>query len=286
MRKLIFTFCSAVFLCGTLSALTFVKDLNIPKGIQGKVSFLGVQQDLIDAVNEKQKNENIDHSISIIKANPGYDLYVFPELSVSGYSKATFENLKTLAEAPNSTSRSFKRFSEIATEINAYIIFSVPTYFIEKGAKIKQFHISAFVVSPKGKLDAVYNKNYLFTMEQDYFKSGWRADVKNPITVININNVNLGVTICYDMRYPELWREMSMKYGVIAYIQILYTEKDFSFNSWRVMATARSIENEAYVLSLSRSGSNYGNSMFIQPGSPDSSGYEITPTSGILTWGN
>ena len=278
MKKFTFALCLAVLLCGTLNALTVTKNINIPKEISGKVSFLGVQQNFIDTVNNSQKNENIDHAINIIKTNPGYDLYVLPELSVTGYSKETFENLNILAEPPDSSSKSFKRFSEIASEINAYIIFSVPTYFHEKGSNIKRYHISAFVVSPKGKLDTVYNKNYLFTMEQNYFETGWRTDVKNSITVIDINNVKLGLAICYDMRYPELWREMSMKYDVAAYIQILCTGKDFSFNSWRTIATARSIENEAYVLSLNRSGSNYGNSMFIQPGTPDVSGYEITPT--------
>ncbi len=261
----------------SLRAVTLSQNINIYRKGPGMVSFLAIQQELVDAVHNPEKNLNIDHGIDIIKRNPGYDLYVFPELSATGYSRETFRNLDTLAEPPDSSSASFKRFSEVAREMNAHIIFSLPTYFHETGSNTKQYHISAFVVSPQGNLDAVYHKGYLFKMEQRYFKGGWEEDDENPITVIKINGVKLGLAICYDMRYPELWREMSMKHGVVGYIHMLCIEKDFSFNSWRTIATARSIENQAYVLSLNRAGSSYGGSMFIQPGTPGVPGYEATP---------
>jgi len=261
----------------SVNALTLSKNLNVPKGVQGKVSFLAVQQNLIDTVNNRQKNENIDNSIKIIESFPGYDLYIFPELSVTGYSRKTFDNLNILAEAPSTSSKTFKHFSKVAKEIKAYIIFSIPTYYYAKRSNEKKYHISAFVVSPEGKLVSVYNKSYLFTMEQEYFTGGWTNDVENPISVIDINGVRLGLAICYDMRYPELWREMCMKHGVIGYLQILCIEKDFSFPSWHTIAKARAIENQAYVLSLNRSGSEYGCSIFIQPGTPDIKDYELAP---------
>ncbi len=264
------------------NALNLSKNLTVSKGVKGKVSFLAVQQNLIDAVNDKQKNKNIDNSISIIKNFPGYDLYILPELSVTGYSDETFHELDRLAEPPNDTSKTFERFSEIAKEIRAYIIFSIPTYYTSDKDSKRRYHISAFVVSPNGKLASVYNKNYLFTIEQKYFTQGWRDDVKNPLSIIDINGVKLGLTICYDMRYPELWREMSVKHGVVGYLQILYSEKDFSFPSWHTIVKARAVENQAYVLSLNRSGSKYGSSIFIQPGTPDVDDYILVPNFQML----
>ena len=278
IKQLIVSTVFIVFLINfNTNAFTLSKSLMISKGIQGKVSFLAVQQNLIDSVNNKQKKENIDNSIKIINSFPGYDLYIFPELSVTGYSAKTFESLNILAEQPNSTSNTFQRFSKIAKKLEAFIIYSIPTYYYPKGSSNKKYHISAFVVSPTGELITVYNKSYLFTMEQKYFSKGWTNNVKTPISVININGVKLGIAICYDMRYPELWREMSMEYGVIGYLQILCIEKDFSFPSWHTIVKARAIENEAYVLSLNRSGDEYGSSIFIQPGTPSIENYQLVP---------
>ena len=260
-----------------INALNLSKSLNIPKHSPGKVSFLAVQQNLIDSVNDEQKKENINHSVEIIKNFPGYDLYIFPELSVTGYSKETFEKLNILAEPPNATSETFQYFSKVAKQINSYIIYSIPTYYYSKAGGEKQYHISAFIISPDGSLISVYNKNYLFTMEQEYFTQGWTDKAKNPMSVIDINGVKLGFAICYDMRYPELWREMSMNSDVIGYLHILYTEKDFSFPSWHTIVNARAVENQAYVLSLNRSGSKYGSSIFVQPGTPNVNNYQLVP---------
>jgi predicted amidohydrolase len=253
------------------------RSLSIPKNVPAKVSFLAVQQNLIDAVNSEEKERNIKNSIGIIRKFPGYDLYIFSELSVTGYSEATFEKLDELAEAPNATSETFKRFSNLAKEIKAYIIYSIPTYFYSKGGNEKQYLITMFVVSPAGELVTVYKKNYLFTVEQKYFKQAWDTDVRNPIQVITINGVKIGLAICYDQRYPELWRYMSMVQGAEAFIHILYTAKDFSFSTWHTIVTARAVENQAYVISLNRAGGEYGSSVFVQPGTPDVAGYELTP---------
>ena len=228
--------------------------------------------------DEKHKNENVDNSSRIVKEFPGYDLYIFPELSVTGYSKNTFEQLNLLAEAPDDSSNTFKRFSKLAKEVDAYIIYGIPTYFYGAVNKEKQYHISAFVVSPEGKLEGVYNKNYLFTIEQDYFQKGWGENVKDPLMFVNINDVMLGLVICYDMRFPELWRELSMNKRVVAYLQQLCIEKDFSFNTWHTIITARAVENLAYVLSLNRAGNNFGGSIFVQPGTPNVKDYQLVPT--------
>ncbi len=254
------------------------RSLSIPKNVTGKVSFLAVQQNLIDAVSGEEKNQNIKNSFDIIKKFPGYDLYIFSELSVTGYSEATFEKLDEFAEAPDATSETFKRFAKLAKEIKAYIIYSVPTYFYLKGSNEKQYLISMFVVSPAGALVTVYKKNYLFTVEQKYFKQAWDTDARNPIQVITINGVKIGLAICYDQRYPELWRYMSMVQGAEAFVHILYTAKDFSFSTWHTIVTARAVENQAYIISLNRAGGEYGSSVFVQPGTPDVAGYELTPS--------
>jgi len=132
-------------------------------------------------------------------------------------------------------------------------------------------------VSPIGDLIAVYKKNYLFTMEQEFFTPGWTDSDMVPIKTFEINGVKLGMVICYDMRYPELWREQSVKQNVISFIHLLATAKDFSWSTWKTMICARAVENLSYVVSLNRSGDIYGGSMFVQPGTPSVSDHIITP---------
>ena len=258
-------------------SLDLSSSLDLPKNIDGKVSFLAVQQKLIDCVNEKEKTANIERSFEIIRKFPGYDLYIFPELSVTGYSRETFETLHTLAEPADNTSKTFKQYSRLAKEIRSYIVYSMPVYDSTETAKLRKYYIASFIVSPAGDLINVYKKNYLFTMEQEFFTPGWAGSNKMPIKTFEINEVKLGMVICYDMRYPEFWREQSMNQKVVAFIHILATAKDFSWNTWRTIVCARAIENLSYIISLNRSGDIYGGSMFVQPGTPSVSEYVITP---------
>ncbi len=258
-------------------SLGLSSSLYIPKNINGKVSFLAVQQKLIDCTNEEQKESNIERSFEIIKKFPGYDLYVFPELSVTGYSRETFEALRVLAEPADNTGKTYKKYSKLARAIQSYIIYSIPVYDPAETAKPKKYYIASFIVSPTGGLIDVYKKNYLFTMEQEFFNPGWTDSNKTPVKTFEINGVKLGMVICYDMRYPELWREQSVNHNVVSFIHILATAKDFSWNTWQTMVCARAIENLSYIVSLNRAGDIYGGSMFIQPGTPSVSEYIITP---------
>ncbi len=260
-----------------VQAVDLSVNLNPPKKIQGKVSVLAVQQSLVDAVNTGQKMENIDRSVNIAKKFPGYDLYVFPELSVSGYSADTFDRLDILADPPGPKSETFRQFSKLAKQLEAYVVYGCPTYYFDPGSKEKKYHISAFLISPQGELEQIYHKNYLFDMERKWFRKGWREGEKNPVAVFNINKVPLGLLICYDMRFPELWREMSMQHGVVGFTQILATAKDYSHASWHTVVTARAVENLSYVLSLNRAGALYGESVFIQPGTPKAEMFQLTP---------
>ena len=266
-------------LCITLSvsAMDLSSSLNVPKNVKGKVSFLAVQQNLVDITNNEQKNVNIEKSFSIMKKFPGYDLYIFPELSVTGYSRETFEELDKISEPEDETGMTVKKYQQFAKEINSYIVYSIPTYSLNKKTHKNNYYITFFVISPKGKLIDIYRKNYLFTMEQEYFTPGWTQKNKKPTVIFEINGVKLGTVICYDMRFPELWRDYSMNHNVVAYIHSLATSKDFSWNTWETMVTARSIENLAYIISLNRAGDIYGGSMFIQPGTPDLQEYFLTP---------
>ncbi|NQT90361.1 MAG: carbon-nitrogen hydrolase family protein [Candidatus Omnitrophica bacterium] len=258
-------------------SLELSSSLDVPKNINGKVSFLAVQQKLVDCTNEKQKTSNVERSFEIIRKFPGYDLYIFPELSVTGYARKTFEALHILAEPADNTGKTFKKYSGLAKEIQSYIIYSIPVYDPAETAKPRKYYIASFIVSPAGDLINVYKKNYLFTMEQEFFTPGWADSDPIPVRTFEINGVKLGIVICYDMRYPEFWREQSINQNVVSFVHILATAKDFSWNTWQTMICARAIENLSYIISLNRSGDIYGGSMFVQPGTPSIGEYVITP---------
>ena len=86
-----------------------------------------------------------------MRAAPGHDIYVLPELSSSGYDEMVFNRLDDLAE--NWDGPSFEAFSRFSEELECYICYSFPRRRSSGG-----FTIDAAVVGPAGSIVARYDK--------------------------------------------------------------------------------------------------------------------------------
>ena len=130
------------------------------------------------------------------------------------------------------------------------------------------------LISPDGKLAAKYHKIHLFDVDiaKDgvYYKESDNVSFGEKITLCNTKEVgNIGLAICYDIRYGELFRIMALKGA-----DIFMTPADFTLNTgkdhWEVLLRARAIENGCYVIAPNQIGRKskftaYGNSMIIDP---------------------
>jgi len=138
-----------------------------------------------------------------------------------------------------------------------------------------QAYNSAVLISPNGEELTRYQKVHLFDVnipdENTYQESKTvMAGKELPPVYFSEKFGNLGISICYDVRFPELYRHLSQKGAEVLFIPAAftaYTGKDH----WQVLLQARAIENTCYVIAPAQTGNHYerrythGHAMIIDP---------------------
>ncbi|MEY3144271.1 MAG: hypothetical protein RLY21_2764 [Planctomycetota bacterium] len=107
---------------------------------------------------------------------------------------------------------------------------------------------SVAVADPSGVVRAIYRKNFLFPSERDSFAVG--AD----LVVLDIGVAKVCPLICYDLRFPELWRLASRAGAEIFTVSSSWPS--VRHEHWRALLVARAIENQAYVFASNRCGTD------------------------------
>lgn len=133
---------------------------------------------------------------------------------------------------------------------------------------------SCLVFNSKGERVAVYNKIHLFDVElkatQEKYVESNTIEPGDKIVVIPTPFGKLGLAVCYDLRFPEMFRSMH-QHGV----EIIAIPSAFTYTTgsahWEVLARARAIENLSYVLCACQTGKHtnqrhtFGHSMIVNP---------------------
>lgn len=136
---------------------------------------------------------------------------------------------------------------------------------------------TSLLVAPDGKLAAQYRKVHLFDvdlpdgtrlLESGATTAGDEASVTEFLTKSE-GPVGLGMTICYDLRFPELYRRLGREVRIVTVPAAftLTTGKDH----WHVLLRARAIENQVFVLAPAQHGKHprgrqtYGKSLVVDP---------------------
>ncbi len=133
---------------------------------------------------------------------------------------------------------------------------------------------TCFIYSDSGKQVAHYNKLHLFdaTVQsgEEIYQESLMTVPGNSIVIVDTPLGRLSVAICYDLRFPELFRIM-LKHGVeIIAIPSAFTVPTGTAH-WEVLLRARAIENFCYVIGAGQTGAHsssrktYGHSMIVNP---------------------
>lgn len=188
----------------------------------------------------ENKSLNQNKILTLLKQKPDVgNLLVFPEMTLTGFTM----NAKSMSEKLEGESVNF--FSNLAKEYHTNIFAGI----IEK--KRSKFFNALVHLDNKGKLAAVYRKIHPFSysFEDKYYSSG-----KN-LVIANVNRWRIGLTICYDLRFPELYR-LYAKRGVDLLVDIA-NWPDTRIEHWRALLKARAIENQCYVAGVNRVGKDF-----------------------------
>jgi predicted amidohydrolase len=132
---------------------------------------------------------------------------------------------------------------------------------------------TSLLVAPDGSLAARYRKVHLFDVDlpdgTKLFESKATTAGSEPV-VHDLGEAKLGMTICYDLRFPELYRKL-----VGAGVRIVTVPAAFTLTTgkdhWHVLLRARAIENQVFVLAAAQHGKHpkgrqtYGKSLIVDP---------------------
>ncbi|HKB85571.1 MAG TPA: carbon-nitrogen family hydrolase [Ignavibacteriaceae bacterium] len=166
------------------------------------------------------------------------ELLVFPEMTLTGFT------MKAAEYAEELNGESFSFFSELAKKYTAHILAGI----IEKSEK--KYYNSLVHINPEGKLLKTYRKIHPFS-----FSAEDKNYAKGEETVLTkINDLNTGLSICYDLRFPELYRQYAKKKADM--IVVIANWPDTRIEHWRTLLRARAIENQCYVLGVNRVGND------------------------------
>jgi len=132
---------------------------------------------------------------------------------------------------------------------------------------------ACLVFNSEGERVARYDKIHLFDVElnnSEAYTESATIEAGDKVVVVDTPFGRMGLAICYDLRFPELFRQLSDKGAQILVVPSSFTALTGSVH-WEVLVRARAIENQAYVLAAAQGGfhangrETYGDSMIVDP---------------------
>lgn len=207
-------------------------------------------------VNEGNKEASLESAFQAILAKRGSDLLLLPELWNIGFMN--FSSYISSAEKEDGPTLSMLR--EVAQTTNSYIHSGS---FVEEESG-KYFN-SSYLLGPNGKVLCRYRKIHLFgygSQEKTLLTAG------DGIAVVQTELGCFGLATCFDLRFPELFRNMVDK-GAEAFL-VTSAWPMARHEHWRLFNQVRAVENQCYLISANSSGVSCGctfagTSMMVDP---------------------
>lgn len=199
-------------------------------------------------------------------AKKGADLVALPEnFAFMGDEEKRLEQAGAISETVE------RALAEWASEFEVYLLgggYPVPT-------NDEKVYNRAVLINPKGEMIAVYNKMHLFDVElsmKETYRESDMVQAGGDIVVVDLPDfeIKAGLSICYDVRFPELYRQMAKEGAHVLFVPAAFTQPTGKAH-WEILLRARAIENSAFVVAPAQTGKHgkkrktYGHAMIIDP---------------------
>jgi deaminated glutathione amidase len=217
----------------------------------------------LNSTNDKARNLDAAERLVRAAAADGAELIALPEkwnLLAGG------EELLAGAEPLDGPSLSAAR--AWAGELGIHLLAgSIP----ERGPAGKAFNTSV-LIGPEGEDLAVYRKIHMFDVDVDgvSYRESEHEEPGEEIVVAPLAGTVIGLSVCYDLRFPELYRILAVRGARILAVPSAFTLAT-GRDHWDVLLRARAIENQAFVLAPNQVGeappqfTSYGHSAIVDP---------------------
>lgn len=217
---------------------------------------------LIQINSSSNVEENLNKIEKLVKeASQNAELIILPE-----HADAIGKCDNDYAQTINGKSVSF--YKELAKDCSVYLHIGS---FAEEGIENKPYNTS-LLISPNGEVLAKYSKLHLFDVELPDgtgVRESNGATAGDEIVVAKTDLGNIGLSICYDLRFSELYRKMALMGADMFVVSANFTAQTGKHH-WKPLLQARAIENGCYVLACNQCKTNeqfeaWGHSMLISP---------------------
>jgi len=161
--------------------------------------------------------------------------------------------------------------AELARELNLWIVAGTLPIKLPNEPRVAA---ASLVVNAQGERVARYDKIHLFDVEVDDATRSYRESATiapgQRVVVVDTPIGKLGLAVCYDVRFPELFRELSAQGAEVLVLPSAFTVPTGQAH-WDVLLRARAVENLCYLLAPAQSGKHangretYGHSMIVEP---------------------
>jgi predicted amidohydrolase len=195
----------------------------------------------------------------------GAELVVLPErLDIRGAAEHYRAGAEPLDGRPVSWAR------ELAAELGIDLVAGSVAERREGRERVSNTSVH---VGPDGEIRAVYRKIHMFDVEVggvDYRESEHSEPASEIIVSETAHGIGLGLTVCYDLRFPELYRILALRGARIVTVPANFTRVTGEAH-WEVLLRARAIEDQVFVIAPGQGnrpgpeGDSYGNSMIVDP---------------------
>ena len=219
----------------------------------------------LNANNDKARNLRVAERLVAEAAADGAELIALPEKwNLLGGAEDLAAGAEHLESGPSLTAA-----REWAREHHVHLLAGSLT---ERRADADLFSNTSCLLGPDGETLATYRKVHMFDVDVGGV-SYRESDLEEPgteLVVAEAAGVEVGLSVCYDLRFPELYRILAVRGARVLTVPAAFTMAT-GRDHWEVLLRARAIENQAFVLAPNQFGkapphySSYGRSSIVDP---------------------
>jgi len=170
---------------------------------------------------------------------------------------------------PEDSDPALPEFTALAKQLNVWLLIGSLAIKVSDTKTANR----SFLIDPSGRIVARYDKIHMFDVDlpsgETYRESNTVAGGSRAV-IADLPWGRVGLTICYDLRFPKLYRALAQKGAFMLTVPSAFTETTGKAH-WHVLLRARAIENGAFVIAPAQGGTHangrqtYGHSLIVAP---------------------
>ncbi len=215
---------------------------------------------------DRQKNVEAARELIAEAAGAGARFVATPEMTnvVDRDAQRLFSHLQTEEASPEVAA-----FADMAAAHGIWLLIGSMAFLAGDGRAANR----GLLYAPDGSIAARYDKIHMFDVSLPNGESWTESKVYSPgatAPIVDVDAISIGLTICYDLRFPHLFRSLAKKGATVLCVPAAFTRQTGRAH-WEILLRARAIENGAFVVAPAQGGTHedgretWGRSLIIGP---------------------